>query len=77
MSFDDKDLDSIAKVFAALSKAKWNDLDGNSIIEIHNSFICLRKLEDKIKQSIKEPAPVLAEPVAEAKPEKGRKNAVK
>jgi len=55
MVYDKKDLDTLTKTFNALSKAKWNDLDGNAIIEIHNTFIALKKLEDKIKQGLNSP----------------------
>lgn len=58
MDFDKKDLEAVQKVFTALSKAKWDGLDGNAIIEIHNSFVLLRKLEEKIKQGLENPAPV-------------------
>lgn len=62
MSFDKKDLEAINKMFNTLSKAKWDSLDGNDIIEIHNSFIGLRKLEEKIKQGL-EPKPAPASSV--------------
>lgn len=52
---DKKDLETIEKVFSALSKAKWDNLDGNGIIEIHGAFIALRKLEEKIKQEANKP----------------------
>ena len=52
---DKKDLLTIEKVFAALSKAKWDGLDGNAIIEIHTAFVLLRKLEEKIKQEVEAP----------------------
>jgi hypothetical protein len=61
MGFDKKDLETIAKVFAALSKAKWDSLDGNAIIEIHGTFVALRKLEEKIKEGVNPPVKTEAE----------------
>ncbi len=59
MSFDNRDLTTVEKIFAALSKAKWDGLDGNAIIEIHTAFILLKSLEEKIKRELEEtPAPV-------------------
>ena len=55
--FDKKDLETVTKVFNALSKAKWDSLDGNGIIEIHSAFVQLKKLEEKIKQGLENPAP--------------------
>lgn len=52
---DSKDLETIERIFSALSKAKWDNLDGNSIIEIHGAFVALRKLEEKIKQQVNTP----------------------
>lgn len=64
MSYDKKDLEAVTKVFSALSKAKWDGLDGNAIIEIHTTFVSLKKLEDKIKQGL-ESAPVSKDPIVE------------
>jgi hypothetical protein len=50
--FDKKDLELINSIFETLSKAKWDGLDGDAIIKIHNSFVGLRKLEEKVKQSM-------------------------
>jgi hypothetical protein len=68
MKVEKKDLETLTKVFGALSKAKWDGLDGNAIIEIHSCFVSLKKLEDRMKQELETPAPVSSqEPLVQKK----------
>jgi len=54
MQVTDKDLETIKKVFETINKAKWNDLDGNAVIAVYQSFVAFRALEDKMIKAHKE-----------------------
>jgi len=54
MQVTDKDLETIKKVFETINKAKWNDLDGNAVIAVYQSFVAFRALEDKMTKAYKE-----------------------
>lgn len=54
MQVTEKDLETLKKIFETINKAKWDNLDGNSIISIYQSFVAFRALEDKMVKAHKE-----------------------
>lgn len=66
MSFDQKDLETINRLFELLNKAKWDGVDGDFMVKATHTFVALRKLEEKLKQGLAKPTPV-SSPVEEKK----------
>lgn len=60
MQVTDKDLETLKKVFETINKAKWDDLDGNAVISVYQSFVAFRALEDKMTRTYKEQQQALA-----------------
>jgi hypothetical protein len=52
---DKKDLEAVEKVFELLSKAKWDNVDGDFIINNYFVLANFKKLEDKIKKILDPP----------------------
>lgn len=54
MQVTEKDLDTLKKIFETINKAKWDDLDGNAIIAVYQSFVSFKALEEKMVKAHKE-----------------------
>lgn len=60
MQVTDKDLETLKKIFETINKAKWDNLDGNAVIAVYQSFVTFRALEDKMTKAYKEQQQALA-----------------
>jgi uncharacterized membrane-anchored protein len=72
-----KDVETIAKIFELLSKAKWDHVDGDFIINNFHLLVEFRKFEEKVKKIVNEVKPQIVEKPKRTRIKKEKKDDVK